>query len=217
MITLLTKLALNTDALETPKSVQQPQTKPKSELSEYLSVGHDPINLRNPDCKVTAWVYRNGVVEAKEVGNTGGHSSLFTNVNWGEVYAGRYDACTQQLSIAPPVAQQMPRVPSLLIRQLRRTFGNDCRFYVMDRTRGSALVFLNASAEGDSKTADSLYTDYQDTSNLYEPAIPMITRGPDDYDLLKTWKRKKLPHGKRIYQLGVDVPTTESVDDQQAL
>lgn len=54
--------------------------------------------------------------------------------------------------------------------------------------------------------ADVTFPDYSDTSRLYDKPVQVIDRAPYDEDPTKTWKTRRLPRGKKIYQLGVEIP-----------
>ena len=108
----------------------QLQARPKTP-TEYSQIGHRlPWQKDFNDCAEYLWIFLNGqVLYEEDVSGGKVHAQI-----WGEeaiqnYYSGRYDDCTNRISIGIPDKLQMRNVPNVLIHRLHQTFSPDAQIW----------------------------------------------------------------------------------------
>lgn len=104
--------------------------------TEYTQIGHrDPQQDDFNDCDEYLWIWQNGRLDYQE-DETGGE---LHEMIWGEdsllsSYSGRFDNCTNRISLGIPDSLKFRDVPNSLINQLLKTFSPDAEIWTFRST-----------------------------------------------------------------------------------
>ncbi|KKN07039.1 hypothetical protein LCGC14_1071180 [marine sediment metagenome] len=113
------------------KICQEEISNPHEDGTYYYDLGHTD-HANKPIEPNFMWVYQGGRVLVEEIMSYETHEEIFGDMDYDNIYLGRYESDTGELSIRPPLVlvSRFRSTPSFLMDELRRKFPGITKVYV---------------------------------------------------------------------------------------